>query len=402
MCMTDRIGPLLDDLVALRRDLHAHPELGLEEWRTSALVADHLRRSGIECVTGLGGTGVVGVVRGRDAGRRMIGLRADMDALPLEERSGLPHASRNPGVMHACGHDGHTTMLLGAARLLADRPAFFGTVVLIFQPAEEGRGGARAMIDAGLFEQFPCDAIYGLHIRPGLPLGTLAVRPGPVMAAGDRWRVTFRGSGGHGGAAPHLATDVTVAAGHFLLGVQTIVSRNVPPLEAAVLSVGHVAAGTREGLNIMPAECEIAGVCRSFLPSVREVLRHRLTALAESLAVAHGCHATVEYRQTGYPVINADGPAAVARRAAVAAVGAAQMITDMPASTGGEDFAEMMQCVPGCFAFLGNGGEEAGPVPRLHTPQFDFNDAALPHGIGYWLHLVEQELGNPAAESAQD
>lgn len=384
---------VLDDLIALRRDIHAHPELGMEEHRTSAIVADRLRRWGIETVTGIGKTGVIGILHGRHPGQRMIGLRADMDALPIAEATGLPWASTTPGVMHACGHDGHTTMLLGAARHLAEHRDFAGTVILIFQPAEEGRGGARAMVADGLFDRYPCDAIYAMHNWPGAAIGKIAVRPGPVAAAGDRWRVTFRGTGGHGGATPHLATDVTVAAGHFLLGVQTIVSRNVAPQDTAVVSVGHVAAGALDGPNIMPSEFLVAGVCRSYRPEVREVLKTRLTRLAETLAEAQGCTADVDYWRSGYAVVNAEGPAQTARAAAIAAVGQDNFVPDRPPSTGGEDFAEMMQVVPGCMAHIGNGADEDRPAPRLHRPDYDFNDAAIPHGVAFWVELVQQELG---------
>lgn len=394
MTIAEQIAPYLDELAAIRRDIHAHPELGLEETRTSALVAKRLQDWGVETITGIGGTGVVGVIKGTRPGQRMIGLRADMDALPLQEAGNHAHVSQNPGVMHACGHDGHTTMLLGAARYLAETRDFAGTVVLIFQPAEEGRGGARAMIADGLFERFPCDAIFGLHTRPEMPVGKIGVRPGPIMAAGDRWRVTFRGTGGHGGAAPHQATDVTVAAGHFLLGVQTIVSRDIAALDSAVVSVGHAAAGSSEGLNVMPSEFLIAGVCRSYLPHVREKIRSRMITLAESLACAQGCTAEVEYWRSGYPVINAEEPSASARAAVIAAVGEDNLIPDLAPSTGGEDFAEMMQIVPGCFAFIGNGADPSQPAPGLHTPHFDFNDEAIAWGVAYWAEVVRQDLAS--------
>jgi hippurate hydrolase len=396
MPIADIIRPPLDELRSLRRQIHQHAELGLEEVKTSALVGRKLREWGIETTEGVGGTGVVGVVRGRRADTRSIGLRADMDALPIHEKTGLPYQSRNEGVMHACGHDGHTAMLLGAAHELARDPDFAGTVVLIFQPAEEGRGGARAMLDDGLFTRFPCHAIYGLHNRPGLAVGHIGVRPGPVMAAGDRWHVTFRGTGGHGGSTPHLATDVTVAAGHFLLGVQTIVSRNVAARDTAVLTVGYARAGVDGAPNVMPAEFVVGGVCRTFDLAVRDVLQRRLHELATSLAAAHGCMADVSYWRSGYAVVNADGPAAMAAAAAVAAVGDAQVHRDIPPSTGGEDFAEMMQVVPGCMGLLGNGADAEQLAPRLHTPHYDFNDEAIPFGIAYWLGIVQQELGGAA------
>ncbi|MDO9435712.1 amidohydrolase [Hydrogenophaga sp.] len=394
----ERIHPYLDELKSLRQTIHQYAELGLEEVRTSALVAAKLREWGVEVTEGVGKTGVVGVVRGKREGSRSVGLRADMDALPLPEQTGLPYRSCNAGTMHACGHDGHTAMLLGAARYLAETRDFAGTVVLIFQPAEEGRGGARAMIDDGLFDRFPCDAIYGLHNRPGLAVGHLGVRPGPVMAGGDRWRVTFQGSGGHGGSTPHLATDVTVVAGHFLLGVQTIVSRNVAARDTAVLSVGYAESGARDAPNVMPAQFVVGGVCRTYDLTVREILEKRMRALASSLAQAHGCKAEVEYWRSGYAVVNAPGPSAVAAQAALAAVGEANFHADIPPSTGGEDFAEMMQVVPGCVGLIGNGADALKLSPRLHTPHYDFNDDAIPHGIAYWASIVAEELdGNRSA-----
>ncbi|HEV7326520.1 MAG TPA: amidohydrolase [Bosea sp. (in: a-proteobacteria)] len=396
MLILEQILPFLDELKAIRQDIHQHPELGLEEVRTAALVAAKLREWNVEVVEGIGGTGVVGVLKGDRPGQRMIGLRADMDALPIAEKTGLPYASRHPGIMHACGHDGHTAMLLGAARHLSANRDFGGTVVLIFQPAEEGRGGARGMVRDGLFSRFPCDAIYALHNRPGMPIGDFAVRPGVVTANCDRWRVTFHGTGGHGGSTPHLATDVTVVGGHFLLAAQTIVSRNVAARETAVLSVGFVEAGAAESPNIMPSELTIRGVTRTFDIAVRETIRTRLEALAQSLAEAHACKAEVEYWQTGYAVTNSPESAAVARAAAVAIVGEGQVAGDLPPSTGGEDFAEMLHVVPGCMASIGNGADGTTLAPRLHTPLFDFNDEALPYGIAYWAGVIEQELGSRA------
>lgn len=390
----EHIAPYMDELVTIRRDIHAHPEMGLEEHRTSAIVAAKLREWGVDVTENVGGTGVVGIIKGNRSGQRAIGLRADMDALPIMEQTNLPYASTNPGVMHACGHDGHTTMLLGAARYLAETRDFAGSVVLIFQPAEEGRGGARAMVDDGLFDRFPCDAIFGLHNRPGLAIGNFAVRPGPVMAAGDRWRVTFRGTGGHGGSTPHLATDVTVAAGHFLTGVNTIVGRNVAARDTVVLSVGYAHAGFVEAPNVMPAEFVIGGVCRTFDTEVREILKSRIETLASHHAAAQSCLADVEYWRSGYAVVNAEAPAEAAAFAARAVAGEANVIGDMPPSTGGEDFAEMMQVVPGCMSLIGNGGDVPQPAPRLHTPHFDFNDDAIPYGVAFWAGVVQRELGN--------
>lgn len=393
MTLFEKIRPYLDELKSIRQDIHKHAELGLEEVKTSALVARKLRDWGIEVTEGVGKTGVVGVVYGKREGKRSVGLRADMDALPLSEETGLSYQSAHEGVMHACGHDGHTAMLLGAARYLSETRDFAGTVVLIFQPAEEGRGGARAMIEDGLFQRFPCDAIYGLHNRPGLSVGHIGIRSGPVMAAGDRWRVSFQGTGGHGGSTPHLATDVSVPAGHFLLGVQSIVSRNVAARDTAVLSVGYAESGARGAPNVMPAEFAIGGVCRTFDLAVRQILQNRIKDLAENLAQAHGCTAKVEYWRSGYAVINAPGPSAVASAAAVAAVGSDRVHGDIPPSTGGEDFAEMMQVVPGCVGLIGNGADGDKLAPRLHTPHYDFNDEAIPYGIAYWSAIVAQELG---------
>jgi len=393
MSILEKVAPYQQELVSIRRDIHAHPEMGLEEVRTAALVARKLREWHIEVTEGVGRTGVVGVLRGNRPGQRAIGLRADMDALMIREDTGLPYASTTPGVMHACGHDGHTTMLLGAARYLSETRDFAGTVTFIFQPAEEGRGGARAMLADGLFERFPCDAIYGLHNKPGLPLGHFGTRPGPVAAAGDRWQVTLRGTGGHGGSTPHLSTDLTVVAGHFMLGVQTIVSRNIAARETAVVSIGHVAGGSAESPNVMPAELAISGVCRSFDNSVRDILEQRIRKLAATLADAHGCSAEIDYSRRGIAVVNAPDQAVVAAKAAIALVGEAAFVGDAPPSTGGEDFAAMMQVVPGCMSSIGNGADQPAAAPRLHTPHFDFNDAAIPYGIAFWAGIVAQELG---------
>ena len=385
---------LHNELRELRRDLHAHPELGMEEKRTSALVAEKLREWGIEVVEGIGRLGVVGVIHGRKPGQRMIGLRADMDALPITETSGVPYSSISPGLMHACGHDGHTAMLLGAARVLSSAPDFAGTVVLIFQPAEEGRGGARAMVEDGLFDRFPCDAIYGLHNRPGLPTGHFATRTGPIMAAGDRWCVTFRGSGGHGGSTPHLASDLTVVAGQFLLGVQTIVSRNIASRDIAVVSVGHIQAGRIDAPTVMPSELIVAGVCRTFEESVRLTVQRRIRELAENLAAAYGCTSEFTNRQSGHTVRNADEPTKVASAAAIATAGEQNFNGDVAPSTGGEDFAEMMMVVPGCMSLIGNGSDRPDvSSPRLHQPDYDFNDDAIPHGVRFWCNVVREELG---------
>jgi hippurate hydrolase len=391
----DRIRPFHAELTEIRRDIHAHPELGLEETRTAALVAGKLREWGVEVTEGVGQTGVVGTIRGRRPGQRSIGLRADMDALALTEQTGLPHASTTPGKMHACGHDGHTTMLLGAARYLAARPDFSGTVHLIFQPAEEGRGGAKAMLADGLFERFPCDAIYGLHNTPGLAVGRFASRPGAMMAAGDRWSVTFRGTGGHGGSTPHLATDATVALGYFLLGLQTIVSRNIASADQAVISVGHIAAGSAESLNVMPAEVTVGGTARSYTTATRDILENRVRELAHNLAAAQGCTATVDYHRRGTTVVNHDDQLAVALAVAAELAGPDNVDGNIRPSTGGEDFASLLQACPGAFMRIGNGTRPDGSFSALHTPTYDFNDEIIPWGVAYWVGLVRHELSFP-------
>ena len=390
---TARLHALHPELTAIRRDIHAHPEMGMEEVRTSALVAETLRGWGLEVTEGIGKYGVVATLKGRRPGQRVIGLRADMDALAITETTGLPHASTNPGVMHACGHDGHTTMLLGAARMLAEDPDFGGTVHFIFQPAEEGRGGAKAMLADGLFERFPVDAVYGLHNKPNRPLGTFAIRSGPLMAAGDRWVVTFRGTGGHGGSTPHLATDVTVLQAQFIMALQTVVARNVSAIDAAVISVGAIHGGSMASTNVMPAEMVIGGTARSFTEAVRDTMERRLRELATGLAASFGCSAEIEYLRRGTALANHAEQTAIAARAAVAVAGAERVDDNADPVTGGEDFSLMLKARPGAFMFMGIGA--GGPSSEgLHTPTYDFNDDAIPHGVAYWLALVEQELGS--------
>ena len=323
--MQDTMRAWLDthhaEFAAIRQDIHAHPELGLEEVRTAALVAAKLRDWGVATTEGVGGTGVVATITGRRPGQRAIGLRADMDALPIYESTGLPYASTEPGKMHACGHDGHTTMLLGAARYLAEHPDFGGTLHLIFQPAEEGRGGAKAMVEDGLFDRFPCDAIYGLHNTPGMPAGHFASCTGPMLAAADLWSVTFRGVGGHGGLAPHLSTDVTYAQAHFVLGLQGIVGRNVAPLDTAVLSVGAIVGGQLGVSNVVPSELVVSGTARSYDPDVRLLLERRLAELAVGTAAIWGCRAEPRYERGPSAVVNRAEQVAVALAAAGRVVG---------------------------------------------------------------------------------
>jgi amidohydrolase len=392
-----RIARHLPALTAIRRDIHAHPELGMEETRTAALVAERLRAWGLEVTEGVGRLGVVGTLRGRRPGQGAIGLRADMDALALTERTGLPHASTHAGRMHACGHDGHTTMLLGAAQALAEAPDFAGTVHFIFQPAEEGRGGAEAMLADGLFARFPCDAVYGMHNMPGMPVGSFATREGPLMAASGRWTVTFRGTGGHGGNSPHLASDITVAQAVFIQALQTIVARNVPASEGAVVSVGHIAGGAPEALNVMPSELLVGGTMRAFTPLVQALVERRIGELAQQSAAMVGATAEAKLWWNTVPLINHGRETQAMLAAARAVAGEARVDATTTPVTGGEDFAYMLRDKPGAFVFIGNGTAPDGQVHELHTPMYDFNDATLPHGIGFWVGLVRQELGIPAA-----
>ena len=392
----DGVTAWLPELAAIRQDIHAHPELGMEETRTAALVARELRALGIEVTEGVGKLGVVGTIKGTRPGQRVIGLRADMDALQITEQTGVPYASRNAGVMHACGHDGHTTMLLGAARWLAQHRDFAGTVHLIFQPAEEGRGGAKAMIADGLFERFPCDAVYGLHNAPTIPFGVFGIRSGPALAASDRFIVTFKGTGGHGGSSPHLATDVTVVQAHFVLALQTIVGRNVPAIEAAVLSVGSIQGGSPVSPNVMPSEITITGTARSYIPAVRDLLETRIGELAHGLAASYGCTAEAIYRRGAPALVNHEDQTEVARAAARALVPQGA-VTVVPQITGAEDFALMLEARPGAFMFLGAGKGPDGTSPEVHTPHYDFNDGIIPLGVAYWVSVVEQEMGRAGA-----
>jgi hippurate hydrolase len=394
------IQPQLDrympEWIALRRDIHAHPELGMEETRTAALVAERLRAWGLETTEGIGRFGVVGTLKGKRPGQGAIGLRADMDALALTEQTGLPYGSTMPGRMHACGHDGHTTMLLGAARILAENPDFAGTVHFIFQPAEEGRGGAQAMLEDGLFERFPCDAVYGMHNMPGVPLGHFALRKGPLMAGSGRWVVTFRGTGGHGDNSPHLANDLALVQAIFIQALQGIVSRNVPARESVVVSVGHIAGGTKESLNVMPAELVVGGTMRAFNPPMQALVETRILELAELAAATQGATAEISMWWNAIPLVNHERETDVVATAARAVAGEAGLDTATQPVTGGEDFAFMLQAKPGAFVFLGAGVAAEGTTHALHSPLYDFNDAAMPHGVAFWVKLVRQELGTTA------
>lgn len=389
------LAPLAPAMTAWRRDIHAHPELGFEETRTAALVAKELREAGIEVTEGLGGTGVVGTLRGKGGsggGNRAIGLRADMDALAMGEVTGLPYASTRPGTMHACGHDGHTAMLLGAAKWLARNPdRFSGTVHFIFQPAEEGLGGADRMIREGLFETFPVDAVYGLHNMLDMPVGSIAVPRSRALASADTWEAVFTGKGGHG-ARPHLAADATLAAAQFITALHSIVARNIDPLQSGVVSVGHIAAGDAKAPNVIPATVTVRGTARAFRNEERELLERRILAIAENTAATHEVTVEARYIHGTPPTVNHAEQVQVALRAARATVGEALVDDDPEPITPGEDFSFMLLQRPGAFAFIGMGAPRH-PEGYQHNPHYDFNDEIVAHGAAYWCSLVETELG---------
>jgi hippurate hydrolase len=378
------------ELVHIRRDIHANPELGFEETRTSQLVADKLGEWGIEVHRGLAKTGVVGVIKGRKhSSGRAIGLRADMDCLPMHETGEVPHKSKVAGRMHACGHDGHTTMLLGAARYLAQTRNFDGTVNLIFQPAEEGGGGGRVMVEEGLFKKFPVDAVYALHNWPGLPAGKMAVRPGAMMAATDEIRIKVRGRGGHA-ALPHLAADPVVASAHIITALQSIASRNANPVDALVVSVCSMQTSQVGAYNVIPGHVELIGTVRSFSPEMRELAEKRIKEIATSVAQGLGASAEVEYRR-GYPAtVNTEKEAAFAAQVGEKVFGKGNVVTDGEPTMGGEDFSYMLQARPGAYVFLGQGGAQGGCF--LHNPSYDFNDEVIPLGAGYLAALAEESL----------
>jgi amidohydrolase len=382
------------ELIAIRQDIHRHPEVGFEETRTAALVADRLRAWGLDVTEGIAKTGVVATLKGRQPGQRAIGLRADLDALYIQEVAGRDHGSTVPGKMHACGHDGHTTMLLGAAHYLAEHPdEFGGTVTFIFQPAEEGLGGGREMVAEGLFDRFPLDAVYGMHNMPGIPAGEFRTRTGPFLAASDTWSVTFSGTGGHGGAGAHLSTDATLPLAQFIMALQTIVSRNVAAAETAVISVGSINGGDPGSPNIIPSRVTITGTARSYNPKVRDLMEKRLAELADAQAAAFGCSAEVIYQRRYPPLVTHAEPTAISIAAASALVGADNVETNCPPFTGSEDFSFMLQARPGGFIMIGNGAAKDGSVHHVHTPAYDFNDDILTLGAGYWIQLVRTELG---------
>ena len=396
--LADKVLPAIrdsaDDMVRLRRDIHAHPELAFEEFRTADLVAENLARWGYSVHRGLGGTGVVASLK-RGTSARAIGIRADMDALPIQEDTGLPYASRNDGKMHACGHDGHTAILLSAARVIAQAQDFDGTVHLIFQPAEEGLGGGRHMVEDGLFEKFPCDQIFALHNMPGFPVGKFGFLGGSFMASSDSVTVTVQGQGGHG-SAPHQAADPVVAAAYIVVALQTIVARNNDPRDMAVVSVGAIHGGNAP--NVIPDSVQMRLTVRAYRPEVRQMLRERITALVQAQAVTLGVQAQVDYHWRYPALINDPAATELARSVAAEWLGEDALIQGMQPLTGSEDFSFMLEKIPGCYLIVGNGegGHHSTGGCMVHNPGYDFNDAILPIASSYWVQLVRRFLAPTA------
>jgi amidohydrolase len=379
----DRARRYHDELTEFRRDIHAHPELGLEEHRTAERVASKLAELGIEVHRGVGKTGVVGVLRNGDG--PSIGLRADMDALPIHEETNLPYSSRNAGLMHACGHDGHTTMLLGAAKYLADTKNFKGTVNFIFQPGEEGIGGALAMLNDRLFERFPCDAIFGMHNRPGMPVGQYAISPGVGMAGGAFFDITITGKGAHG-ARPEESVDPVLVACHLGTALQSIVARNVPPQDIAVLSVTRILSG--DAYNVIPQTATLAGTVRTMKRETMQLVEANMKRLASHVAAGFGAEASVDFRVIFAPLVNDADHARDFADAAAGLVGEAKVNRSKPPANASEDFSFMLEKVPGAYINLGN-GEDSAPV---HNPAYNFNDAAIPYGVSLFASIVERKL----------
>ena len=398
MKIPEAIHGIAGAIRALRRDLHAHPELRFEEHRTAALVAEELKACGMDEVhTGIGVTGVVGVLRGNKGDGGMIGLRADMDALPMTEINTFAHASCYPGRMHACGHDGHTAMLLAAARALSAERAFPGTVIFIFQPAEEGGGGARRMIEEGLFERFPCQAVFALHNWPGLRVGEFGMNPGAMMASSNEFEITVKGKGAHA-AMPHLGVDPVLVASHMIQAFQSIVSRETKPIDAAVLSVTQVNAG--EATNVIPDTCVMKGTVRTFSNSTLDLIESGMQRICDQLPAAFGAHAEFSFLRNYPPTVNHAREAMFAADVAAEVVGEDMVLRDVEPTMGAEDFAYMLQEKPGAYIFLGNGdasglhrsaGHGLGPC-TLHNPSYDFNDDLIPIGAAFWQRLVERYL----------
>ena len=400
MSLTEFLAEQAPHITALRRDIHAHPELCFEEVRTADVVAAKLTEWGIPIHRGLGKTGVVGIVQGRDGGTngKAIGLRADMDALPMQEFNTFAHASKHAGKMHACGHDGHTAMLLGAAQYLAaHRDSLDGTVYLIFQPAEEGGGGADEMIKDGLFEKFPMQAVFGMHNWPGMKEGTMAVSPGPAMASSNDFKIVIRGKGGHA-AMPHMGLDPVAVSAQVIMALQTIVSRNVKPIDAGVVSVTMVHGG--EANNVIPDSVELQGTVRTFTLEVLDLIERRMNEVIGGICAAHGAQYEMDFVRNYPPTINTAPEAEFARKVMAQVVGEANVLVQEP-SMGAEDFAFMLQAKPGAYCFIANGdgahrdaGHGLGPC-NLHNPSYDFNDSLIPRGAAYWVLLAQQWLAQP-------
>lgn len=376
------VAALQDEMITLRQRIHAYPELGFEEFSTSELVAQCLTQWGYDVSTGVGKTGVVGTLKNGEG--RSLGLRADMDALPIQEATGLPYASRIDGVMHACGHDGHTATLLAAAKYLAQTREFNGTLNLVFQPAEEGLGGAKKMLEDGLFERFPCDAIFAMHNIPGYPAGQLGFYSGPFMASADTVTINIIGTGGHG-AVPHKAVDPVVVCASIVIALQSIVSRNVNPQETAIITVGSIHAGNVS--NVIPASAEMILSVRALTPEVRQLLERRITELVNGQAASFGARAEIDYYRCHPVLINDPEQTAFARQVAREWLGEGQLIEDLRPFTASEDFAFILEQCPGSYLVIGNGQGDGSCL--LHNPGYDFNDACLPIGASYWVKLAE-------------
>ena len=383
MTVIPRISELAPEIAAWRQDFHTHPELLFEVHRTAGIVADKLREFGCdEVVTGIGRTGVVGVIKGKGGGQKVVGLRADMDALPIVEETNLPYRSQTEGLMHACGHDGHTAMLLGAAKYLAETRNFDGTAVVIFQPAEEGGGGGDAMVKDGLMDRFGIQEVYGMHNWPGTPVGEFAIRPGPIMAAADRFTIDIEGRGGHA-ALPSNAIDTLLCAAQVVVSLQSIVSRNVNPLESAVLSVCAIKSG--ETYNVIPQHARIQGTVRTLKPEIQDLMEERIKKVVEATVASFGATANLDYRR-GYPV-TFNHAAETDFMAGVAGKVGKSVRTDIPPEMGAEDFSYMLEARPGAYIFLGNGDSA-----QCHHPAYNFDDSAIPYGASLWARIVEERM----------
>ena len=387
MPIINRIADLHDEVTEWRRDLHENPELQFDVHRTAGIVADKLRAFGVdEVVEGIGQTGVVGMIRGRANGSgRVIGMRADMDALPIVEATGLPHASKVPGKMHACGHDGHTAMLLGAAKYLSETRNFDGTAVVIFQPAEEGGGGGEKMVQDGMMDRFGIQQVYGMHNFPGIPVGQFAIRPGSIMAATDEFTIDIEGKGGHA-AKPHDCIDTTLVAAQLMQALQSVVARNIDPAEMAVLSVTSLHTGG-DAFNVIPQTVHMKGTIRTLKPEIRELAEQRLRLMVQNITAAFGATVALDFRR-GYPVtVNSEAETAFAADVAETVAGEGRVDRDLAPLLGGEDFSYMLEARPGAFIFVGN-----GDTALVHHPEYDFNDEAIPYGVSYWARLAETAM----------